>query len=49
VLALPDTQKTLITQGATPWPMTPEQFAQRIKSDQARYGRIIAENNLSAD
>jgi tripartite-type tricarboxylate transporter receptor subunit TctC len=49
VLALPDTQKTLITQGATPWPMTPEQFAQRIKSDQARYGRIIAENNLSAE
>jgi tripartite-type tricarboxylate transporter receptor subunit TctC len=49
VLALPDTQNTLITQGATPWPMTPEQFAQRIKSDQARYGRIIAENNLSAD
>jgi tripartite-type tricarboxylate transporter receptor subunit TctC len=49
VLALPDTQKTLITQGATPWPMTPEQFAQRIKSDQARYGRIIKENNLSAE
>ncbi len=49
VLALPDTQKTLITQGATPWPMTPEQFAARIKSDQARYGRIIKENNLSAE
>ena len=49
VLALPDTQNTLITQGATPWPMTPEQFSQRIKSDQARYGRIIADNNLSAD
>jgi tripartite-type tricarboxylate transporter receptor subunit TctC len=49
VLALPDTQNTLITQGATPWPMTPEQFSQRIKSDQARYGRIIAENNLSAE
>jgi tripartite-type tricarboxylate transporter receptor subunit TctC len=49
VLALPDTQNTLITQGATPWPMTPEQFSKRIKSDQARYGRIIAENNLSAD
>lgn len=49
VLALPDTQKTLITQGATPWPMTPEQFAERIKSDQARYGRIITENNLIAE
>ena len=49
VLALPDTKNTLITQGATPWPMTPEQFAQRIKSDQARYGRIITENNLSAE
>lgn len=49
VLALPDTQNTLITQGATPWPMTPEQFAQRIKSDQVRYGRIIEENNLSAE
>lgn len=49
VLALPDTQKTLITQGATPWPMTPEQFSARIKSDRQRYGRIIEENNLSAE
>lgn len=49
VLTLPDTQKTLITQGATPWPMTPEQFTARIKSDRQRYGRIIEENNLSAE
>jgi len=49
VLALPDTQKTLITQGATPWPMTPEQFSARMKSDRQRYGRIIEENNLSAE
>ncbi|MFM7009562.1 MAG: Bug family tripartite tricarboxylate transporter substrate binding protein [Betaproteobacteria bacterium] len=49
VLALPDTKNTLITQGATPWPMTPEQFAARIDSDRQRYGKIIEENNLSAD
>lgn len=49
VLALPDTKNTLITQGATPWPMTPEQFAARISSDRQRYGKIIKENNLSAD
>ena len=49
VLALPDTKNTLITQGATPWPMTPEQFTARINSDRQRYGRIIEENNLSAD
>ena len=49
VLALPDTKNTLITQGATPWPMTPEQFATRINSDRQRYGKIIEENNLSAD
>ncbi len=49
VLALPDTKNTLITQGATPWPMTPEQFAARINSDRQRYGKIIKENNLSAD
>ncbi len=49
VLALPDTKNTLITQGATPWPMTPEQFAARINSDRQRYGKIIEENNLSAD
>ena len=49
VLTLPDTKNTLITQGATPWPMTPEQFAARIKSDRQRYGKIIEENNLSAD
>jgi tripartite-type tricarboxylate transporter receptor subunit TctC len=49
VLALPDTKNTLITQGATPWPMTPEQFAARINSDRQRYGKIIGENNLTAD
>lgn len=49
VLALPDTKNTLITQGATPWPMTPEQFTARISSDRQRYGKIIKENNLSAD
>ena len=49
VLALPDTKNTLITQGATPWPMTPEQFAARINSDRQRYGKIIQENNLTAD
>ena len=49
VLTLPDTKNTLITQGATPWPMTPEQFAARIKSDRQRYGKIVEENNLSAD
>ena len=49
VLALPDTANTLITQGATPWPMTPDQFSARIKSDRERYGRIIQENNLSAE
>lgn len=49
VLALPDTKNTLITQGATPWPMTPEQFAARINSDRQRYGKVIEENNLSAD
>jgi tripartite-type tricarboxylate transporter receptor subunit TctC len=49
VLALPETQQTLITQGATPWPMTPEQFAARINTDRQRYGRIIMENNLSSD
>ena len=49
VLAMPDTLNTLVTQGATPWPMTPEQFDARIKSDRARYGRIIQENNLSSE
>lgn len=49
VLALPETQQTLITQGATPWPMTPEQFTARINTDRQRYGRIIMENNLSSD
>jgi len=49
VCSLPDSKKTLITQGATPWPMTPEQFSARIQSDRKRYGRIIEENNLSAE
>ena len=49
VLEMPDTKNTLVMQGATPWPMTPEQFAARIQSDRQRYGRIIEENKLSSE
>ena len=40
-LADPDVAKKLMTQTLDPMYMTPEEFAQRLKSDYEKYGRVI--------
>ncbi len=49
VLNQPETRQTLITQGATPLPMTSAAFKARIDADRARYARIIAEGGIRID
>ena len=49
VLNQPGTRDTLISQGATPLPMSPAAFAARIDADRKRYGRIIAAKGIRAE
>ena len=49
VLNHPDTRETLISQGATPMPMTPAAFAARIDADRKRYGRVIQTKGIRAE
>jgi tripartite-type tricarboxylate transporter receptor subunit TctC len=46
VVAAPDTRERLIAGGFEPMTSTPEQFAEFIKSETARYGRVIREAKL---
>jgi tripartite-type tricarboxylate transporter receptor subunit TctC len=39
--ARPDVREALAAQGLVPWPSTPEQFAERIKADYAKYGDVV--------
>src|SRR6185436_18245701 len=41
ILALPDVRERLIAQGAEPVGDTPEQFAQYIKAEAAKWGKVI--------
>ena len=43
VLADPDVAEKLTAQTLDPLPLSPEQFAQRLKSDYDKYGRVIKE------
>jgi len=49
ILALPDVKERLIAQGAEPVGDTPEQFAQYIKSEAAKWGKVIKSLNLKID
>lgn len=49
ILALPDVRERLISQGAEPVGDTPEQFAQYIKSEAAKWGKVIKTLNLKID
>jgi tripartite-type tricarboxylate transporter receptor subunit TctC len=49
ILALPDVRERLIAQGAEPVGDTPEQFAQYIKSEAAKWGKVIKTLNLKID
>jgi tripartite-type tricarboxylate transporter receptor subunit TctC len=41
VLALPEVQKSIVESGGVASPSTPEEFAQRIRSDVEKFGQIV--------
>ena len=49
VTRLPDVQKQLEGQGATTIGNTPEQFAAYIKSESAKWARVLAASGVKAD
>ena len=49
ILVLPDVKERLIAQGAEPVGDTPEQFAQYIKSEAAKWGKVIKTLNLKIE
>jgi tripartite-type tricarboxylate transporter receptor subunit TctC len=49
ILALPEVKERLIAQGAEPVGDTPEQFAQYIKSEAAKWGKVIKTLNLKIE
>ena len=49
ILALPDVKERLISQGAEPVGDTPEQFAQYIKAEAAKWGKVIKSLNLKIE
>jgi len=49
VLKLPDVSAKLIAQGLYPAPSTPAQFDAHIKSETARYAKIVKEAGIRAD
>ena len=48
-VALPESQKTLISQGATPHSTTPAELKAIIDRDRARYGKVIADRAIKVE
>jgi len=49
ILDQPAVRETLLAQGLTPWPSTPEQFAKRIRADHAKYGEVVRNSDATFD
>ena len=49
ILAMPDVKTTLFNQGLDPAPGTPEQFGAYIKSERAKWARVIKESGAKAE
>lgn len=49
ILALPDVKERLLAQGAEPVGDTPEEFARYIKSEAAKWGKVIKTLNLKIE
>lgn len=45
----PAVRERLAAQGLQPWPGAPELFAQRIKADYAKYGKVVRQANITFD
>jgi tripartite-type tricarboxylate transporter receptor subunit TctC len=48
-LAMPDVKEKLAGQGMEPYVTTPEEFAEIVKADFAKYGRVIKEGNIKIE
>ncbi len=49
VISEQDTKQTLIQLGATPMPLSPAQFKERIEIDRQRYAQVIKDGNVQVD
>jgi tripartite-type tricarboxylate transporter receptor subunit TctC len=49
ILERPDVRDSLIRQGLQPVTGTPEQFAELIRTDLARWARVVKEARIAAD
>jgi len=49
VLAMPDVKTTLFNQGLDPAPGTPEQFGAYIKSERAKWAKVIKESGAKPE
>jgi tripartite-type tricarboxylate transporter receptor subunit TctC len=49
VMQLPDVKASLIETGSTPIGNTPEEFAAAIRTEHARYGKLIAESGIKLE
>jgi tripartite-type tricarboxylate transporter receptor subunit TctC len=49
VLAMPDVRDKLLSQGQVPYHLSPEKFAQAMKSDTAEFARVIKAANIKLD
>jgi tripartite-type tricarboxylate transporter receptor subunit TctC len=49
IVAMPDTRDKMQKVGFEPLSSTPEQFAEFIKKEMVRYGKVIREANLSIE
>ena len=49
VLAMPETQKLLLAEGGELSPGTPEEFAAFLKSEVAKWAKVIQQAGITAD
>jgi len=49
VLAMPEVKTTLFNQGLDPAPGTPEQFGAYIKSERAKWAKVIKESGAKPE
>ena len=49
IIAMPDTKEKMQNAGFEPLSSTPEKFAEFIKTETVRWGKIIRDVNLSVD
>lgn len=49
ILAMPDVKERLAADGWDPWPISPEVFAQFIRAEMQKWGKVVRESGARAD